>query len=519
MGGQTDFLDMLIIIIYLILITGFGLWKSRQVKDSEDFLVAGRSLGLFVLVGTLVMTEFNTASMIGYSMFGYQAGTYAGLIALCSLFGLGPYTLIVAKRWKRLNAVSIAEMFEQRYNKRFRIFTSLMIISTLLLFCTAYLKAASLVFSMALGIELVWTVIIISVIVLIFTLAGGLTAVAWTNMISFIVTIIAIPILFFISRGKANELGGLQTVFDSRYLSYDIFAMWSDPILPFEFIFTIFVLLFWIYMLSPWYGQIMFATKDEKTAYKGMFIATILVIVIYWLSFNVAAYAKVGFPNLDDPQKAIPAAIAMWMPTGVKGVMLALIFAVCQTTMAMIWNNNVSIITQDIYRGLINPDASEKKVLAISRILTVCLAAFTIVVSIVFVDVIVQVMFFANIFMVSLFLPGVGGFLWWKMGKKASWTSAILGIATGWAIFFLKKYANANLPVWFQEHDWLFIYCCVLAPVVFIIGIIISLVEKQDEEYMLKKAAFFNKVGAPWFGKKKYLEYKNKFQLGNKLII
>ena len=74
----------------------------------------------------------------------------------------------------------------------------------------------------------------------------------------------------------------------------------------------------------------------------------------------------------------------------------------------------------------------------------------------------------------------------------------------------MKKFANESLPVWMQNHDWLFIYCCILAPVVFIIGIIVSLAEKQDEEYLLKKAAFFNKVGAPWFGRKEYLEYKDK---------
>ncbi len=508
-------IDIAIMVIYIIFITAFGLWKARKVKSSEDFLVAGRSLGLFVLVGTLVMTEFNTASMIGYSSYGYFAGTYAALIAVCFLFGLAPYTFIVAKRWKRLNAISIAEMFEQRYDKKFRIFASLMIISTLFLFCTAYLKAASLVFSVSLNLDLIWTVSLISVIVLAFTLAGGLTSVAYTNMASFILTIFALPALFFIARGKANAMGGLSTVFESKYLSYNIFGMWNDITLPFELIFTMYMLLFWIYMLSPWYGQIMFATKNEKTAYRGMFIATIIVIVVYWLSIQTAAYAKVGFPNLDDPQKALPMIIASWMPVGIKGITLALILAVCQTTMSTIWNNNVSIMTQDIYKGLINPAASDKKILLVSRGLTILVAAFTIIVSIRFVNVVIQVMFFANIFMVSLFFAGVGGFLWWKAGEKASWTTAILGIASGWTIFFTKKFANESLPVWFQSHDWLFIYCCVAAPIVTAIGIIISLIEKPDEKYLAKKVRFYNKVGAPWFGKKEYLKYKESLKLEN----
>lgn len=515
MDVRISTVDIIIIIVYIFLITGYGLWKARKVKSSEDFLVAGRTLGLFVLVGTLVMTEFNTAAMIGYSSYGYIAGTYASTAALMFLFALGPYTFIVAKRWKRLNAVSIAEMFEQRYDKKFRIFASLMIISTLSLFCTAYLKAASIVFSMALNLDLNWTVILISVIVLMFTLAGGLLSVAWTNMLSFIVTIFALPALFFISRANANSLGGLSTVFDSKFLSFNVLGMWNDPVFPFEFIFTLYALLFLIYMLSPWYAQIMFATKDEKTAYKGMFIATIIVILIYWFSIETAAFVKVGFPNLDDPQEALARAITSWMPAGIKGITLALIFAVCQTTMATIWNNNASIITQDIYRGLINPLASEKRVLFISRSLTLLIAVFTIVVSITLVDVVIQVMFFANIFMVSLFFPGVGGFLWWKAGKRASWVAAILGIISGWTIFFSKKFLNESLPLWFQNHDWLFIYCCVAAPIVIIIGIAISLIEKPDEKYTMKKTLFYIKVGKPWFGKKEFLKHKNNIKLKN----
>ncbi len=509
------FPDITIIILYIILVTGYGLWKAKKVKDSEDYLVAGRSLGLFVLVGTLVMTEFNTAAMIGYSSYAYLGGTFASLMALMFLFGLGPYTLVVAKRWKRLNTVSISEMFEQRYDKRFRIFASLMIISTLALFCTAYLKAASLVFSMALNLDLVWTVILISVIVLIFTLAGGLVSVSWTNLFSFVITIFAVPILFFISKYKADSLGGLATAFNREFLSFNIFGMWNNPVLSFEFIFTLYALLFLIYMQSPWYAQIMFATKNEKTAYRGMFIATIIVVLIYWFSIETAAFVKVGFPNLDDPQMAIPVAITYWMPIGIKGLTLALIFAVCQTTMATIWNNNASIITQDIYRGLINPSASDKKVLFISRILTLFIALFTIIVSITVIDVVIQVMFFANIFMVSLFFPAIGGFLWWKAGKKASWIATILGIISGWAIFFSKKYFNDGLPQWFQNHDWLFIYCCVAAPIVIIIGILISLNEKTDENFIKKKILFFEKVGAPWFGKKEFLKYKDDLKIEN----
>ena len=129
--------DLSIVIAYILAVIGYGVWKSRNVKDNEGFLVAGRSLGLFVLVATVVMTEFNTATLVGYSSFGYLAGYYAQLILLAMFIGFVCYTFVVAKRWKRINATSIIELFEIRYNKGFRLMATFMIVTLLLFFSPA----------------------------------------------------------------------------------------------------------------------------------------------------------------------------------------------------------------------------------------------------------------------------------------------------------------------------------------------------------------------------------------------
>jgi solute:Na+ symporter, SSS family len=506
--GSVTYWDLLIIAFYLLAVLGYGLWKARNVSTSDDFLVAGRTLGLFVLVGTLVMTEFNTATMIGYASYGYMGGRLGTLLALALVIALGSYTLLVAKRWKRLNAVSVAEMFMERYNYKFKILAVILIVFTLSLLSTTYLKAAAMVFSTTMNLSLLWTVILISCVVLIFTLAGGLVSVSFTNLLSFIIALVALPCLFIISCIKANELGGLNAAFENKYLSYNILKTWDDPILSFKFLFTVYLFGFFVYLNSPWYGQIMFATKNEKVAYKGVFIATLLTFGVYWVAIYVAAYARVGFPDLKDPQYALPMVILNWMPVGIKGLTLALIFSIAQTTMATIWNNNVSIIAQDIYKGIFRPEASDKNILRFSRILTLFIALFTIIISLLFVDIVLKVMFVANIFMVSLFFPGVFGFFWWKTGEKAIWITTILGIISGWTIFLLKEFANENLPIYLQQQDWLFLYCCIITPTIIIIGIITSLLEKENKESIASRVDFYNKVGPPWVGKKEYLKYK-----------
>ncbi|WP_372933705.1 sodium:solute symporter family protein [Mariniphaga sediminis] len=500
-------IDLVIVISYIVVIIFYGIWKSRNVHDSADFLVAGRSLGLFVLISTLVMTEFNTATMVGFSSFGYKAGFYSQLILLASFIGFMAYTFIVAKRWKRINATSIIELFEIRYNKSFRLLTTFMIVILLLFFSPAYLRAVGLIFASSLGISLTTTVIIISITVLIFSVIGGLTAVAHTNTLSFILTLVALPLMWYFTREHAISLGGIEQVFEEKYLSINPVGMWNDPQLPFSFILSTYFLLFLIYMQSPWYAQLMTAAKNEKVAYASMGIGAVLIVFVYAFSIQVAAYVKVGFPDLTDPQLALAMAINNWLPVGISGLLLAVIIAIGQTTMGTIWNNIVSITSNDIYKRIMHPDATEKKLLRFSRIMTLAIALFTIIVSITIVDQVINTLFVGNIIMASLFFPALGGFLWWKTGEKAVWITTVISIVSGFGLLLVINQTSG-----YDLNDWMFFYYVIICPAIILIGIIISYFEKPSEEYLLKKVRFFNKVGAPWFGKKeyhKYLEYLN----------
>jgi solute:Na+ symporter, SSS family len=496
-------LDIAIIVSYIIVVIVYGLWRSRNVRDSEGFLVAGRSLGVFILVATIVMTEFNTATMVGYSSFGYQAGFYSLWILMGMFIGFVCYTFIVAKRWKRINATSIIELFEIRYNRSFRVLATFMIVAMLIFFSPAYLRAVSLIFSSSLGIPLWSTVLIISLAVLIFSVVGGLTAVAHTNTLSFVITLVALPLMWYFARSNAMAAGSLENVFALRYLSVNPSGMWNDPVMPFSFLFSTYVLMLLIYMQSPWYAQLMTAARNEKVAYAGMMAGTVLIVIFYGLSVQTATFVKVGFPDLGDPQLALPTAINQWLPVGVKGLTLAVIFAVGQTTIGTIWNNIVSIVTKDIFKRMIDPGASERKLLRFSRLLTIVIAVFTIIISITIVDQVINTLFIANIFMASLFFPALGGFLWWRTGEKAIWVTTILAIVSGFVTVLLVGQD-------FGINDWMFLYYVIISPIIVLIGIVISLVEKPTGQFMLKKASFFEKVGPPWFGRKEYREYQKK---------
>lgn len=495
-------IDLSIVAVYIIAVIVYGIYRSRNVRDSQDFLVAGRSLGLFTLIATVVMTEFNTATMVGYSSFGYQSGLYSQLILGSMLIGFLFYTFVVAKRWKRINATSIIELFEMRYSKSFRLLTTFMVVTLLLFLSPAYLRAVGLIFASSLGITLPTTVIIISGTVLVFSVVGGLMAVAHTNTLSFVVTLIALPLVWYFTKSHAVELGGLEQVFPEKYLSLSPVGMWNDSVMPFSFIFSYYVLMFLIYMQSPWYAQLMTAAKSEKVAYSSMGLGAVLIILVYGLTIQIAAYVKVGFPDLADPQLSLAMAINNWVPIGVSGLMLAVILAIGQTTMGTIWNNIVSITSNDIYKRIFSPGASEKKMLRFSRLTTLMIALFTIIISITIIDQVINVLFIGNLIMASLFFPALGGFLWWKTGEKAVWITTTTSIVVGFISIVL-----INKSQTYDINDWMFLYYVMISPAIIVLGIIISHLEKPSEQFLLKRVRFFEIVGSPWFGKNEYLKY------------
>lgn len=499
-------LDLAIVVVYIIAIIWYGIFRSRKVKDSAGFLVAGRNLGLFVLVATVVMTEFNTATMVGYSSFGYQAGLYAQLILIGIFLGFICYAFIVAKRWKRINATSIIELFNISYGKNFSLLTTYLIIVLLLFFSPAYLRAVGLIFASSMGFSLTTTVLIITLTVLLYSIVGGMTAVAHTNTISFVITFITLPLVWYFTRANSIELGGLETVFHDKYLSPNPQGMWNNTAMPFSMILSTYVLLFLIYMQAPWFAQLMTAAKNEKIAYASMGIGAIIIVIFYGLSIQIAAYVRVGFPDLSEPQLSLAMAINNWVPVGIRGLMLAVILAVGQTTMATIWNNIVSISSNDIYRRLIRPEASERNVLLFSRIATLGLAVFTIIISLTVVDQVIYTLFAANLILASLFFPVLGGFLWWKTGEKAIWISTITSILTGFVTFLLYNYTTG-----LNIDSWMFLYYVVICPSIVVLGIIISYFEKPTTKYVARRIRFFDIVGAPLIGKNEYLDYKKKY--------
>jgi Na+/proline symporter len=485
-------IDIFVIVIYIIGILVYGIFKAKEVKDIEDYLVAGRRATILPLIGTLVMTEFNTATLMGWAKIGYSAGLFGSMVPIVFIVGYGFYTLFASKNWKRVNCISVAEMFEERYGKDVRMIVSIINIFLLLILCSAYLKAISLIYNTAFGLSLNATIVIICLVVLVFTLLGGLISVIWTDLASFYVTIITIPILFFIAMNKAGGMEGLRTVYPENYLGWKVIENWNDPVLSTKFIISYCILLTMLYYTAPWYAQRMFAAKDEKSAYLSMAWTTFLTFLLYFLIMVVCAFSKVGWPDLKHEEMSLGLAyvISFWVPAGLRGLMLAMIFAVCQTTLSSIWNTNVSMITQDIYAGIFKKNATDKEKMIFSKIITLILALFTILGSIYLMKYILAMLFIADVLLTVSFAPAIAAFYFPWANRKGVIASIITTLIVG-IITLTLKWGPHGL----EHNEWMVLYVSFSLPFMFISLFIFSKITKMDEEEIKRRDAFLKKIG------------------------
>ena len=425
------------------LLLGVVLWHSRHTMKSEgSFLVADRSVGLFALVATLVMTEFNTSTLLAFSAAGYRAGPMALALPMVFLIGLGFYTVTVSRAWKRFNRLSVAELFSTRYSPALGRFASLLLITAMIGFSATYVKSLGLIFQpLAAPVPFPLLSLILTGIVLGVVLPGGLVSVVRSDVVSFIATVVLLPTVFVIGMGRSAALGGLAAAFPVDQLTLAPLQQWTHPALPFWFVTSLIVLTCFTYIAAPWYGQKIFAARNERVAFLAVAISAVLVFLLYGSMVLAAAHYRVVAPELADPQLAVPSLMLEWLPPGIRGVGLAVLFAAALTTLAGVWTAMAAMAAVDF--GL----AAGTSVPA-QRMWILFFAAASWLGGVFLVDDILNRLILANIPVAGLAFALLAGFHWPRATTAGAWASMIAGIAWGIGSFVVIGEAGGYTWTW-----------------------------------------------------------------------
>ena len=505
------------IIFYLFLLLGVGLYKITSVKNSEDFMVAGRSLPWYILVGTLLATWMGSGSLFSGAGLGYRNGL-AGLWSSGGAWLGIALIYFISKRIRNFGKVTVPEIFEVRYGSTAAVLAT---ITTVIAYTTIvsyqFLGGGKVLSMVSDGLVSMEAGILITALFAIsYTVLAGMYSVVYTDVVNgILMTIGSIFVLLFL----ITKVGGFAEIISvsDPYGKWQIFGNWhlerageiSGPIIAISFFVPTMLLL----MGDANMYQRIFSAKDGGSAKKAVFFWIIGIIVLesvismLGLVGSVAANKGIIPDIVKDAQSSIQIfndqAMLEARQSGSESVIpaiarfsglpLPLGLLLVSTMMAIIVSTADSFLlipatnlTRDVYQKHMNPKATEKQVLLFSRALVLILGLIGFLLVSQFKTVLNAAFTAYNIYGTSITPSLLAAFLW----KRATRQGAIASIITGATITITWTYFLPKWPHFKELNPFLQELTYPAAGLSILMLIFISLVTKPPSEKLLKQ--FFN---------------------------
>jgi SSS family solute:Na+ symporter len=376
MGAELNIpiLDLVIIIAYLIGIMAVGILATRKQKlNADNYFLAGRGLRWGVIGAALFASNISTIHLVGLAASGYKEGLVWGNFEWMATFTLILLGLVFAPFYFKNKISTLPEFLEKRYSPGSRTFLAFMaIIGALFIHIGMSLYAGAAVFEQFFGIDVLTSIIIISVITTIYTVLGGLKAVVITETIqtvlllfgAVLVTIFAILALpeagihsfaEFKDALKPDQLSMIHTDNSSGLAWYAVLL--GYPVLG-----------VWYWCSDQTIVQRVLGAKTLKDAQRGPLFAGLLKILPVFLLVlpGVIAYVLFGDIIGDDANQTLPVLINKLIPTGLKGLISAGLLAALMSTIAAALNSSATLVAVDIVKR-VKPETSDEKQVKIGR--------------------------------------------------------------------------------------------------------------------------------------------------------
>jgi solute:Na+ symporter, SSS family len=452
-------IDSILFGIVLALLIGAGICKSKQIKSESAYFFAERKTKWAALTATLVMTEFNSATLISFSSLGYAAGFWALMLPLIFLIGLLFYAGTVAKKWKAFDGLSVAGFFSKRYGRDIGSFASLLLLLAMLGFSAAYIKSLTLLFQPLLPSMNPWMLSgFLFIVVLAMSLRGGLIAIIRTDLLSLIFTMLFFP-LVALFMWKSSSLPPIA--YPSSFS--------SEGILPIRFVFSLTLLTMFTYILAPWYGQKIFAAETGKVAYRSVITAAMIIFLLYGSAILATAFLRYRGFSCPSSEMALPHLIDRCLPAGLRGFAYALLFTTSATTLTGVWSAMSAMWIGDF-------SSSEATGCRRSILTTLTFATISFFLANTLVDKVFDKLILANIPVAALSFGLLAGFYWKRASRQGALLSIVMGCFCGTAAYWI--FGESGGYTWYWAVYGI--------PLIFVTGILASILFPEKKSLIPK---------------------------------
>ncbi|HNX17919.1 MAG TPA: sodium:solute symporter family protein [Methanoregula sp.] len=495
---MADILTAVVVAVYFLLMIGIGIWASKKIKTTEDYLVAGRSLGFWVFVLLMIGTVCSGMSLLGVSGLGYRAGwptiweqIFVPLsIGFCVIF-FGVKLHNVAKS---AGYITVQDYLAHRYQSptALRSLAAVAGIIVSLIYLVGQYTAIAIVLMWLFAIPLWLALVIATVVTMIYTTIGGLYAVAWASLIQSIILIVGIfvmaPIIIYYAGGFTHINEVMASVNPNLVMPW----MPTGAFAP-AYIVSFAIMLMVGLACAPHVINNVLAIKDVKY-FKWAPLAAFIIygIAMFLLKFSGFAglvMVKEGVFTLPTVSNATDFVILYGIQYSLPIMALWAIFAVIVLAAVMSTTDRLMLTigamgSWDLYKKILKPDASDKNVLLLSKILVVLSAVGTMVLAINPPEALASLIWMGIGIMLSTFaVPLLAGLYWRGATREGALASMALGLASALvfgALNYFKitlcGYNFATIPVHFS------FYPLIISVVVMVV---VSMITKKTDTKIL----------------------------------
>ena len=371
-------LDWIVLGIYFLALILVAVWVVLQKnKNTEDYFLAGRNVGWFVIGASIFASNIGSEHVVGLAGTGFESGTpmahyelHAWIVLLLGWLFLPFYI--------RSGAFTMPEFLEKRFDSKSRWFLSLFsLIAYVLTKVSVTIYAGGIVVSELLGIPFWYGAIGVVVFTGIYTVIGGMKAVIYTETLQAIILILGSIIITYLGL---QEVGGWAELRNTVIaVSPDHFNMWrpiSDPDFPWTgLLFGGTIVGVWYWCTDQYIVQRTLAANNIKIGRRGAIFGAylkLLPIFIFLIPGIIAFALSIQNPevfSVEKADRAFPMLVKTLLPVGLKGLVAGGLMAALMSSLASVFNSCSTIFTIDIYKKL-KPNESEKKLLNIGKLAT-----------------------------------------------------------------------------------------------------------------------------------------------------
>ncbi len=428
---------MLVFLLYFLAMLGVGFYFFRSNKTTDDYYVGGRQMGAGHIGLSVVATDVGGGFSIGLGGLGFLMGLSGSWMLFTGLVGAWLSAVFLIPRVRALAdrtlMLTFPQLFEHLYNGRVALLAGIISAIGYIGFTSSQLLAGAKLASATFPqLDLRTALLLMGVIAVVYTVAGGLKAVIYTDTIQWIILMsglifIGIPFGYW----SVGGLSGIRAALPPEFLSltnigWATLVNWAVTIIP-------------IWFVGMTLYQRIYACRDERTARRAWYIAGLFEYpIMAFMGVLLGLFARVGAeqglfeymgytdPAAMDAEMGLPLLLRTVLPVGLMGMMLSAYFsAIMSTADSCLMAASGNVVTDIVSKFY--PMDQEKRVLRFSQFATLLIGALALLIALQMRNVL-ELMLLSYAFMVSgLFVPVIAGLYWRRTTATAAFWAMLLG--------------------------------------------------------------------------------------------